>query len=313
MDVPMTVTEVSSDGSKRFSVPIQIGDSLPVEALLDTGSSGLVILEGVVPDSAFASVTTTPVVYDYGGGLQLTGVFAYGVVTIGELATPDPIPIVLVTEIGCTSASPDCSGSGQTPADATLFGPYRAILGAGMRNDGTFGNPIVQLPGHPSFVVQAPAYGGDVGTLRIGPTAQELSTFTTYPLPTTDGGLLANGTPSWNDDNGLPGCVHDVTSGMDYCEPVFLDCGACPTYIYWPSAVNDSVFAPGSRLQMTVGPGGAPLGQYAFTVGPVPVPGIDEVELTPSTAGHINVGTAVYFRYDVLWDQTDGLIGLAPH
>jgi hypothetical protein len=312
VDVPMAITEVASDGSKRFSVPIQVGGS-PLDVLLDTGSEGLVILQGAVPDSAFVSVTTQSLDYVYGGGLSLTGVYAYAVVTIGGLSTPAPIPVMLVTAVGCTPSSPNCGGKGKTPADETLFGPYRAILGAGMSNSGTFGNPIVQLPGHPSFVVQASAYDADAGgTLRMGPTAEEVSTFATYQLSPDNGGRLANGTPSWNDR--FPGCVHNRSSGVDYCESVFLDCGACPSYIYWTSDGGATTVLSRALLEVTIGPPSAPIGQYSFTSGSAPVPGVDEVLLVPSVqGGEINVGTAVYFRYDVLWDQFDGIIGLAPH
>src|ERR1700722_14044134 len=90
VDVPMTVG--IGDDELRFSVSIQLGDAPPFDALLDTGSSGLVLLPGAVPDSAFASVTSTPVQLSYGAPsmLNVSGTVALATFRIGSLATAQP-------------------------------------------------------------------------------------------------------------------------------------------------------------------------------------------------------------------------------
>ena len=71
VDVPLTVANL------RWSVMVQVGDAAPFAAMVDTGSSGLRILPGTVPDSAFDQVTTTPSSYGYSTTLDLTSTVAW--------------------------------------------------------------------------------------------------------------------------------------------------------------------------------------------------------------------------------------------
>src|SRR6185312_14097578 len=260
LDVPMTVTRTSSNGTMRFSVPIRIGDSDPFDAFLDTGSSGLRVLDGAVPASAYACATSTAVTYSYHSGLELQGVVAYASVTIGAAATPGPVPVMLVRQVGCTEAKPSCDAAGKSPANYTFFGPYKAILGVGMRNGASgVGNVIAQLAGHPAFVVKAPAYGGGSGTLRIAPS------------------------PADDDRYGLPADLVDQTTSNDFALPAELDTGNPAVYVESKAVTSDAVIAAGSQVDVTVGPASAPLGEWTFTVAAVPTPGIDLVELEPAT------------------------------
>jgi hypothetical protein len=315
LTVPMKVTRTAANGTMRFSIPIQIGDSAPIDAFLDTGSSGLRILEGAVPDSAFTCGTSTEITYSYHSGLRLDGVVAYANVTFGSATTPVPIPTMLVQKVGCTAAMPDCGAQGKSVDDFTLFGPYKAILGIGMRNAasaGGVGNPIAQLAGSPSYLVKAPSYGGTEGAVVIAPSPSEIAGFKTAQLPSYDGAPLQNGVPTWDDRFGLPACVDDATSGVDYCVPAELDSGNPPVYIEWPGQPDTVVLPAGESLHVTVGAAGDPLGQFGLTVGNVPTPGIDEVVVEPASgAGFMNLGTALFFRYDALFDQAHGIVGLA--
>ncbi len=317
VSVPMPVTQTSSGGSMRFSVTLQIGGA-PLDVLLDTGSSGLRILQGAVPDASFSSTTTTPLTYSYHSGLELTGVLAFASVGLGTLTTAAPIPVMLVTQIGCSASEPNCGAAGETPQNATVFGPFKAIFGVGMRNGNSkVGNPIVQLAGHPSFLVQAPSYGGDAGTLVLAPSPSQLAGIETATLPALSGGSpLADGTPAWDDRFGLPACLDDTTTSTDYCVPAELDTGNPPVYIEWPAYTGTSTttLAAGTAIEVTLGPAASPLAQYSFTVASPPKPGIDEVEVEPATgSGFMNLGTGVFFRFDVFFDQEHGVIGLGPH
>ena len=200
----------------------------------------------------------------------------------------------------------------------TLFGPYKAVFGVGMRNglEG-IGSPIAQLPGQPAFVVQGPDYTGTSGTLILAPSAQQLSSFTTAQLsPLSGGASLQNGTPAWDDRHGVNCCVDDETSGASFCLPSEWDTGNPPTYVEWPADTDGGVttLPGGDQVQVTLGTASAPLGQYGFTIGMPPTPGIDEVEVEPAIgAGFINIGTALFFHYDALFDALHGKVGLASH
>ncbi|HEY3801615.1 MAG TPA: DUF3443 family protein [Kofleriaceae bacterium] len=310
--LPFTIQQSTTAGAMRFSIPVVIGGTV-INAMLDTGSSGLRIIKGAVPDSAFTCATATATTYSYHSGLELDGFVARATVgfisELGSIATPAPIQVMYVDQVACASSEPDCGANGISIDDFTAFGGFKAILGVRMRNAvDSIGSPLAQLPGQPRFVVQAPAYGGTSGTLTVGPP--DTSAFATLQLPAFDGVMLANGTPAWDDRYGIPACLDDATSGVDYCEPAEWDTGNPPTYVEWPAATGDSVLGSGSQISVTIGS----LASYAFTVGATPVPGIDDVELEPvSGSGFMNLGTALFFHDDALFDPLHGIVGLRAH
>jgi hypothetical protein len=325
VSVPMAIT--SPSGSPRFSISIEIGGN-PLDVLLDTGSSGLRILKGAIPDSSYTcSPAPTMPSYGYSGGLNLSGFPVYGYFAVTgvtldqtptELVTPEPIPIMYVNQIGCTADKPNC-GIDKIPIEnyGVLGTPYKAILGVGMRTGpNSVGNPFVQLPGAPAFVVQAPSYTATTGAVVIGPQSEQTETFKTAQLPILSNvAPLPNTIPAWDDRYGLPGCLDDQTSGVDYCATVELDTGDPSAYIRWTNATTTTTIPSGDSVQITIGPPTGPLGTYGFTVGATPKPGIDEVFVEPLAAGEqfMNLGTATFFQYDAIFDQADGLVGLASH
>jgi hypothetical protein len=176
--------------------------------------------------------------------------------------------------------------------------------------------PIVQLPGHPAYILKAPPFGGDAGTLRIAPTAEDLAPFQTLQLTRLNGDLeLQGGIPAW-DDTAVPVCVTDTTTtSTSYCAPALLDTGTPSSDIQWePYTGTAGTFATGSNVQVQIGSPSAPVGDYTFVVGTAPQAGLDLVNLFPAGANSkssINLGTAVFFRYDVYFDQNSGALGLA--
>ncbi len=97
--------------------------------------------------------------------------------------------------------------------------------------DPPLGNPIAQLPGAPSFVVQAPPFPGGAGNLRISPANDEIATFTTYRLQNeSTQPALPNGTLPWN-DFAVPACVDDVTTATSNCWGAVLDSGTPSTEV----------------------------------------------------------------------------------
>jgi hypothetical protein len=298
-----------------FTLPVQVGSS-SLDVLFDTGSSGLRIVQGAVPDTAFASISTTQVTYSYHSGVDITGVVAMANIGIGPLHTPSPIPVMLVQTATCSAS---CGGVGALPL-SDAFGSIGAILGVGMRckqGGGQVGSPIAQLAGKPAFVVKAPSYGGTQAAVELFPPAGEVAGLAAFQLPPpSDGDALPNGTPAYDDRYGLPACLDDKTSGVDYCVPAELDTGNAPTYIEWPAHgdAGNTELPPGESVQVLIGPPDAGLEQYAFTVAAAPTPGIDEVLVeSASGEGFMNLGTAVFLRYDVYFDPQRGVVGFGPH
>ena len=318
VDVPITLSAPSASGTVRFSIPVTLGSSPPVEAFLDTGSSGLRILPGVLPSSAFAEITTTKVTSSYHSGLTLSGVIATINVSIGGLSTPTPIPVMLVQTVSCAADEPNCGANGVDAGGYTFFETSRVLIGVGLRNSASSGgvaSPIPQLQGSPSFLIQGATHGGTSATMVLRPDTASLPTLKTFSLPKEDGGApLPNGVSAFADRYGLPACLNDTTHGVDYCVPAELDTGNPPVYIEWPGAgdAGERVLPPATMVEVTIGPEAGVLEQYSFTVGSVPTSGVDAVEVEPATLPpYMNLGTQVFFRYDVYFDPLHGVVGFA--
>jgi hypothetical protein len=311
-EIPMKV-KTTADGTLRFSVQVQVGDAPPFAALLDTGSAGLRVLPGTVPDDAYESISSEDVVASFHSGIGVAGVVALARVTLGDRATLSPIPVMRITTVGCTKISTYCEAEGN---DRDAFDGFGAILGVGMRSGSCsrIGNPIAQLRGHPSYIVKAPAFGGTSGTLELGPPESETASYGTIDLQ-QDAELsnLPDGTLSFHDDQ-VPVCLRDETSGASFCSGGMLDTGSPETQVEWPSFTDSMTLPPGDRVSVTIGKKSPPAATYAFTIGADPKPGLDEVvvEGADGDASVVNLGTAVFFRQSVWFDQPHGRIGLTP-
>jgi hypothetical protein len=325
MNIPLAVTPLLvslPDGGAiqtgvRLEIAFALDDGSPIEASVDTGSAGLQLLADLVPASALAALppTGTPVMELFpASGIQATGYLAHASFTLGGATTSSPIPIVVFDQFSCVSSV--CAGAG--PLAPYVFDGLPAVIGLGMRNDPALplGNPIVQLPGQPSFIIEAPNFGGDAGILRIAPTPDEVAAYQTFQL-TADATLpaLSNGTAAWN-DLGVSACVDDLTRQTNYCAGALLDTGTSFIEIAWTGQNGDAELPPRSNVSVSIGPTANPLGQFSVTVGSPPQFGLDLFVVAPplQDIGQLLVlGMPVFFRYNVLFDQAKGQIGLLAH
>jgi hypothetical protein len=312
--LPLTIKYQTAE-QVALTVPITIG-ATTVDTVFDTGSSGLRILPGALAPSDIVANTMMQVTETYASGVQFVGHAALAQVSFGAAKTPKPIPVMIIDVVQCAAGHPNCNAAGftadtyQIKPDASGHG-YRAIIGTGMhcfRGSAGICNPIVQLAGHPAFAVRIPGgYGASSGTVEIGPTLP--SAMKTLQLPALTGGApLADGSPSWN-DWALPICVADKTSGAQWCSPGLFDTGAGPTLVYLVTATSAHPLPAGDEVTVTA----TGLGSYAFTVGSPARPGLDEVTITSANDSSINVGTGIFYRDDVYFDQAQGLIGVVAH
>jgi hypothetical protein len=313
-DVPFNLEPVlapSSSGGTvtdgvRFVINLQLGNAPPIRAYLDTGSSGILVAPDA-PQATLDAIATTqqPFSEAFGSGITTRGVLGSASITIGNRTTASPIGVALVQQLS--------GGSGGSTPLQQFFNGYAALVGIGMRNfSSSLGNPIVQLPGEPSYVVAAPTFGGTAGNLRIGPTASDVSSYKTLQLSASSGATLPNGMAGWADD-AVPLCVEDATSGMQFCAGAILDTGNPGSFIDWPGYSGPALLAPGSQIDVTAGPQSAPIGGFSMTVSSAPQPGLDAINVGPSSPSSISLGTLLFYRLDVLFDQQQGRIGMLPH
>jgi hypothetical protein len=321
VEVPIRVA-YQPNGAVRFSIPVQIGDGPPFEALLDTGSSGLRVLPGTVPRSAYRS-TTSPAGITYSSGVQLRGTVAEAVVRIGGLASDGPIRFMAIDAVSCTTARPDCPahdlrvedfriGAGRQPGQG-----FRAIIGVGLRGGPQLGgvvNPLAQLPGNASFIIDVPRYGTARGRLIVNPDEAERAGYTAFALERLPAeAALPNGVPAWR-DNRLPGCIADGKRGIRICAPTVLDSGAETIEVLSAApGAPPVVWPPGTEVRFTIGNPPASAVEMTFTVAAPPRRSRDLVRTQPAERGTtmIRAGVLPYFYFAVLYDQRNGVIGLA--
>src|SRR5262249_32280902 len=93
-----------SNGAVRYGVPIQIGDTR-LDAALDTGSTGLRVLPGVLgPGDAQPSETEET--YGYASGSRYEGLAGEATLALGPVS--GRAPIHLIRSIGCFALLPRC-------------------------------------------------------------------------------------------------------------------------------------------------------------------------------------------------------------
>jgi hypothetical protein len=212
------------DGAIRYWVPVRIGGSASIPAMLDTGSFGLRVMAEALSPADYQD-TGIERRFAYGSGVALHGPLATAVVAIGDATTGTPVYFQLVRSVGCIPRKPDCPAARLGPEDYRIGGNgfpgqgFAAILGLSMRRPRVAVaalNPL-DFVGDAQWIVVLPLPGAaDPGSLIINPTAQD-----------RDGFRSAQMAPP---PSGRPGMLRMVdpacTAQAGSCEPLMLDSGA---------------------------------------------------------------------------------------
>lgn len=213
-EVPISQV-AGANGRYYYFVSVSVGDSQPFRALLDSGSTGLRLLPGLVGSKDVTS-TSRHSTYGYGTGSQFDGVIARGIVNFGGAKTTDPVSIMLIDKVGCASPRGGCPAAGHTAQDfsfATEAGmpePNKARIGIGL-GPSDADNPLAKL-GDGVWIVELPRLGETMpGRLIINPTAEEVAGFTKLQVSAQTGEL--------------GGCVIRVSDSQKICGQVLPDTG----------------------------------------------------------------------------------------
>lgn len=310
--IDLSVGDDPDAATPVVTVQVSIGGSPPFTALVDTGSVGLHVVEGTIPESDW-TVTSTATSTTYGTGVVTDGVIASAVVTVGGVATNGPIDLVKITSVSCSASKPNCPAKGETASAYRYRGDYPANIGIGMRANATenLASPIAAMGHNKQYLLELPALGGSAGTIVIDPTASDLSRFagTLVQLP-SKGATTPSGVPGW-DDTQVPYCINS------FCSVAILDTGAAAVTIdpgsaagYTQIGVADGATSvpSGTMVNMAIDTTAA----WSFTVGSPPVDGKDAINLGGSTVtGNDNLSIAPFFVFDMAYDYEHGTIGLA--
>jgi hypothetical protein len=310
--VPITQT-ILPDGDIRYSVPIRIGNSDVVQALLDTGSTGLRILPDTVPVDTTTS-TGFSSLYAYGSGDMLAGIIATAPITIGGATTDSAVPIEMVNAVGCETDVPDCGANKVPLADYGIGGDgiagqgFKAILGISLQpatGEGYTDNPLLHI-GAKRWILNLPEPGdGDNGALILNPDDSELQGYQLFHL-TPIAGAGQGQDAGWQDS--LPACLNDTSTDQSICGPAILDTGT-PGIIAYNGTTHAPLWSPGdaAALNFSAGGGGP---NVSFAADRFPGSGLLQEPASGGTA--LVAGVLPFFAYSVFYDAANGVIGLKP-
>jgi hypothetical protein len=304
--VPISQT-VLPDNDIRYSVPVTIGDAPPMQALLDTGSTGLRVLDDALPESAYQD-TGAPTVYSYGSGEQLNGSIGNASVAVGAESSGGPVPFEIVHAIACAAFAPNCPARNLAEQNYGIGGDgisgqgFKAILGASMAPAVDAVNPLAGI-GAKRWIIELPEPGAaKPGTLIFNPDDDDLAGFQMFPLSQAAGG---NG---WQDL--LPGCLNDTSAGQNICGPTVLDTGSPGIIAYRPGGVSAVLWTPDDAASLSFD-GGGTAASVPFTADSYPGSGMIEAPDDGEDVALV-AGVLPFFAYDVLYDAAGGSIGLRP-
>ena len=221
VEIPIERT-VLLDGVVRYWVPVTIGTLGPVPALLDTGSTGLLVLSRAVKKGALRRQGW--VNYSYANGETLSGYLAKAPIRIGSAGTGVPISFGVVEKVKCTADKPKCLGAKLKPEVYGIGGDgiegegFVAILGVGP-DQHALANPLAFL-GDKRWIIDLPLPGvAGAGTLILNPTEAELSGFTMFPAS------AATRSQHNGFKGAIDGCLVERFTGTSICGPVAPDTG----------------------------------------------------------------------------------------
>jgi hypothetical protein len=282
-------------GTERFSIPIRVGSTV-IEAGLDTGSTGLRVLPGVLGASD-AQATTKQSGYSYGSGVRLTG------------GLSDSTTLQLVRRIGCTKEKPKCSAAHIPAARFGIMGSgvpgegFKAIFGISMAPTG-IANPLAGV-GATRWIVELPRRGErSSGRLTLDPSDAEASGFAMFPV-------LGDSGTTHGPYDGIPACIVNEGTGEKACGVLTVDTGATGITV-----VNSDLHRPwrqGTRALLTFGDATSPRLGLRFVVGKRAEGSHVALKKSPKVDGvAIRAGIMPYFALAVLYDPGQEMIGLRP-
>jgi hypothetical protein len=309
IEIPIKQTTLS-DGQIRYSIPVVVGGAAVTEAMLDTGSSGLRVLQGAVPESAY-SVSDQSSVYRYTSGVRLNGVIAKAVVAIGGAPSDAPIPIQIVRSVDCASEAPRCPASRVSAEDYRIGGDglprqgFRAIIGVNMGKADAV-NPLTRIGTH-SWIILLPRPGDrNPGTMVLNPDSKDRSGYALFHTDEVLSRLPAAG--GFHD--AIPGCLVGEQDHKRICGPTLLDTGAPGLQLSSSNPSDLSGSRPGNHMDIAFKDDqGAEL-NVKFTAD-ADRPSKITSELRPNQPRtRISAGSLPYFGFSVLYDGEQSVVGL---
>ena len=284
---------VGRGGVPRFAVTISINGQ-PVEAGLDTGSTGLRVLAPALSDGA--GLKGPPARIAFNAGVIVTGPMVRVKVGYGT-REPRSSRVQRIDRVTCNDRMPACATADLDPARFGIMGDnvpgqgFRAIFGIGMRQD-ALPNPLVEQ-GADRWIVELPRTPSEAGRLVIDPTAAEIAGYKAFRM-------IAG-------SNAVAGCVSSATTKL--CAPAVIDTGAPGIQVF--GGKPGDVLANGTAATLTIGD------ETSVAAMPVTIGRRDQATAMRSSPARrsgeveLSLGLAPYLRWSILYDARARTIAVA--
>lgn len=293
---------VLSNGQHRYTVPITVG-GVQIEAGLDSGSTGLRILPGVIPATAEQS-TGKRTSYSYDSGTEFDGVLAEGEMTIGVTGRAR---FQQIDKVGCKSGFASCPAAKVKLEEFGIQGSglpnegFKAILGVNMAPD-VAPNPIIAL-GVKRWIIELPRPGeGKAGRLLLNPTDAEVADYKLFHVD----GQFADQRGGLHD--AISGCLINQSTKRSYCGPADLDTGAPGIQV--GTSDPPAAWPPRTPATMAFYDNGKPLMAADFTVDGGPGARLSFRPQPRAPGARIYLGIIPYFAFSALYDPDAKVVGL---
>jgi hypothetical protein len=286
------------DGELRYSVPVKIGGTT-VETMLDTGSTGLRVLPGVLGSGDYTA-TSASSDYHYGSGARYQGVVATAEVQLGDLPAAT-VRFQAIATVGCVATQPACPASRIALADYGIGGSgfakagFKAILGT------RFGPAEVDHPFAPlgvtRWIVELPKPGdANPGRLILNPAAAETEGYTLFRMPDRR-------------SSAMPGCLVNLKTSDKACGRFLLDTGAPGFFVESKGPVAGLPWANGTPAEIALANADGKVMSLRFAIGAGhgTAIGLDPHSDLPFTRLS---GVGPYFVWSVYYDEENRIIGL---
>jgi len=291
--VELPIREVDYGGDRRYTVMVTIADQ-PVEAGLDTGSTGLRVLLRALP--ATIQKRGEHVHYGYSSGIGFDGHIISLPVALGAVA--GEIRLMGIEKVACDRPEAQCANFHLDMASYGVQGDgvpgqgFPAILGVGFKPDAVT-NPLTQL-GVRRWIIDLPRPGEpNSGRLILNPSDTEAAGYTTLKLK--------------GDGNQLDGCLVATSAKGKLCADTVFDSGAPGIRLFglsgtpWPQGTAADIVLSDGKNQATMS---LVIGRRELASGMFMQAGA--LNRPPM----ISLGLAPYFHWSVLYDAERHEIGL---
>ena len=287
-----------SDGTIRYGIAVKLGE-ITVEALLDTGTTGLRVLADSNVDVSREGASDRIAV---GSSTELVGKVSTSRLAVGGLSAPSPFE--LVEEVKCQPGQSHCPAT-DVPFDRYGIGAdglsgegFRALLGIKM-GPSDIANPLAAI-GVKRWIVVLPRPGEDTpGRLVLNPRDDEIAGFAHIPILWT----LRHNQPL---HDAVKGCLAKSVSGEKTCGTMTFDTGFPAMDVYGAH----QVWREHTKAELTISDGTAPCAVMSFDAGVKEQASQVFFDLRRGPA--IFAGVVPYFAFEILYDPDRNEIGLKP-